>query len=287
MSEPTKNRAGQARTRQGWLDAADGVRLFRECDVPDEPKAAVLFVHGFADHCGRYAAMAADFADEGYACYRYDYRGHGRSDGKRGHIFSFDDYLRDLRAARDWFESETAGLKRFILAHSNGGLISLHGASAEPANLDGLVLSSPFFGFGVKVPAIKVAAGKLTSRIMPAFTQATNLDPATVSHDPAVIEGYGTDPLIGRVASSRWLTETLGAHERAPAAARALSLPVLMQQAGDDRIASAPDAKRIFDLIGSSDRTYRVYDGLFHEIWFELERGPVIADLKAWLADHL
>lgn len=279
--------ATKVQTLQGWLDSADGVRLYRESDIPAQPKAAILFVHGFADHCGRYAAMAADFAAEGYACFRYDYRGHGRSDGKRGHIFAFDDYLRDLRAARDWFEAETAGLKRFILAHSNGGLISLHGASREPANLDGLVLSSPFFGFGVKVPAVKAFAGRLTSRIMPAFTQPTALDAATVSHHPEIIEQYATDPLIGRVASSRWFTETVAAHERSPAAARALTLPVFMQQAGDDRIASAPDAKRIFDQLGGDDVTFTAYDGLFHEIWFELERDQVIADLKAWLADHL
>lgn len=281
------NEATKLQTRQGWLDSADGVRLYRESDVPAEPKAALLFVHGFADHCGRYAAMAADLAAEGYACFRFDYRGHGRSDGKRGHIFAFDDYLRDLRAARDWFEAETPGLKRFILAHSNGGLIALNGVSQAPEDLDGLVLSSPFFGFGVKVPGYKALAGRLTSRIMPAFTQPTGLDAATVSHDPAIIEQYATDPLIGRVASSRWFTETVAAHERSPAAARALRLPVLLQQAGDDRIASAAAAKRIFDLIGADDRTYRVYDGLFHEIWFELERAPVIADLKAWLADHL
>jgi lysophospholipase len=122
---------------------------------------------------------------------------------------------------------------------------------------------------------------------MPAFTQATNLDAATVSHHPDVIEGYATDPLSGRVASSRWYTETVAAHARCPAAAQALTLPVLLQQAGDDRIASAPDAQRIFDQIASSDKTFKSYDGLFHEIWFELERQPVIADLEAWLSAHL
>lgn len=273
--------------QRGWLETADGLRLHRESQIPANPKAAMLFVHGFADHCGRYAAMADDFVEQGYACFRYDYRGHGRSDGKRGHIFAFDDYLTDLRAARAWFEAESADLPRFILAHSNGGLIALHGVSQQPEGLTGLVLSSPFFGFGVKVPALKAWAGRLSSRLLPAFSQATNLDAALVSHDPTIVHGYAVDPLIGRVASSRWYTETVAAHAGCPAAAQALTLPVLMQQAGDDRIVSAPIGREVYEQIASGDKTLKVYDGLFHEIWFELERGPVIADLGAWLTDHL
>jgi lysophospholipase len=270
-----------------WLDAADGTRLYCESQTPAAPKAALLIVHGFADHCGRYAAMAADFVEKGYAVFRFDYRGHGRSDGKRGHIFAFDDYLQDLRAFRTWAESKSPNLPRFLLAHSNGALISLHGASAEPAGLDGVVLSSPFFGFGVKVPKAKAFVARHLSRRVPALTLATNLNAKEVSHDPAVIEGYSTDPLIGRVASSRWYTETVAAHARCEDAAKALTLPILVQQAGDDRIASAPDTRRVFEQIASSDKTYREYEGLFHEIWFELERAPVMSDLSTWIAAQL
>ena len=270
-----------------WLDSADGTRLYCEFQTPESPTAALLIVHGFADHCGRYAAMAEDFVAQGYAVFRFDYRGHGRSDGKRGHIFAFDDYLQDLRAFRTWVESKSEGLPRYLLAHSNGGLISLHGVSAEPAGIDGMVLSSPFCGFGVKVPKAKVFVARQLSRRVPALTLATNLNAKEVSHDPAVIEGYATDPLVGRVASSRWYTETVAAHARCEDAAKTLTLPILVQQAGDDRIASVPDTRRVFERIASSDKTYREYEGLFHEIWFELERAPVMADLSNWIAKQL
>ncbi|MEZ4474500.1 MAG: alpha/beta hydrolase [bacterium] len=274
--------------QRGWIDAVDGMRLYRE-ELPAQgtPRAALLFAHGFGEHSGRYAAMSEGLAAQGYSCFRFDFRGHGRSGGIRGHVFSFDGYLRDFAAVRRYVEARIGDLPLFVLSHSNGALVAIHAVAARPEGLAGLVMSSPFFGFSLKVPKVKAALARQLSRLVPAFALPTGLDPTTVSHDPAVVESYRTDPLNVQVATGRWFTEAVAAHARVADQARALRLPVLLQQAGDDRIASAAAARAAFDEVGSADRTFIEYPGFFHEIWFELERQRPLADLAAWLDAHL
>ena len=195
------------------LESSDGTRLHMVYDAPAQPSAYVMMVHGFGEHCGRYEAFAQALVENGFGVLRFDYRGHGRSDGRRGHVYEFADYLRDFNAARDHvIEQNKNDAPLFVLAHSYGGLISLHALARDPGGVSGVVFSSPFFGFAIKVPAWKAAAGNMLSRYVPAFSMPTDIDPKDVSHDPEVVKAYGTDPLIGRVATSRWFTETKKAH---------------------------------------------------------------------------
>ena len=66
----------------GFISSRDGTKLFYEYLAPEKPRGYVLLVHGFADHCGRYLGMAQQLVQRGYGVMRYDYRGHGRSDGR-------------------------------------------------------------------------------------------------------------------------------------------------------------------------------------------------------------
>ncbi len=269
------------------ISSADGVRLHFAADEVPTPRAALMFIHGFGEHCHRYDGTVARLCSRGYNCYRIDVRGHGRSEGARGHIFSFEGYLRDAAALRKEAEQRAgADLPRILVGHSNGGLIALHSVARDASGLAGLALSSPFFGLEMDAPWVKVAAARALSKLVPALGIPTGLDPTHVSHDPEVVRAYTNDPLNVTVASGRWFTETMAAQDEALARARDVKLPVLLQMAGDDRIASLPAARNVFERLGSDDRTWRVYPGLFHEIWFELEREAPLTDLEQWLADR-
>ncbi len=269
------------------LTTRDGLRLYFVCDELPDPRAAVLLLHGFGEHCRRYDGVVRRLNGAGVSVYRIDVRGHGRSGGPRGHVYRWEEYLADADALRAEGARRAPDVPHFLLGHSNGGLIAFHSAVRQPEGLRGLVLSSPFFGFQIKVPAVKAVAGRVLSRFAPAFGLATGLDPATLSHDAAVVEAYASDPLNVRVATGRWLTESIGAHEDALVRARDLQLPLLLQQAGDDLIASLPASRSIYDRVGSQDRTWRAYPGLFHEIYFELENEAPLADLEGWLRDRM
>ena len=80
----------------------------------------------------------------------------------------------------------------------------------------------------------------------------------------------GADPLIGRVASARWLTETEKAQHNLESLATNVTLPILYQQAGDDRLVDAEAGRRVFDAFASQDKTWQAYPDQFHEIGLNL-----------------
>jgi lysophospholipase len=265
----------------------DKTRLFYKIDHADSAGVSALIIHGFGDHSERYDTFTTYLNELGISVLRFDYRGHGRSEGKKGHILSFEEYIQDLEAAIDIFEESFPDSKRILLGHSNGALIATHGLALIPKlhTWDAAVLSSPFFAIKVKVPRWKSFLGQKLSRLIPTMQLPTDLNPKHMSHDPEVIKAYSTDPLIGRVASARWFTEILKAHAQLEERLQQIKIPVLMQIAGEDYIADSEVSKNLFNSIRSADKHLSLYEGLYHEIWFEdisLNR-KVFAELEEFL----
>ncbi|MDX1439781.1 MAG: alpha/beta fold hydrolase, partial [Rubricoccaceae bacterium] len=109
--------------RIGAHTTRDGLKLLTREWQPDEPKAALLVVHGISEHSGRYARVASELTERGVAIHAYDHRGHGRSDGERVFVKSFDEYVRDLDEIISSVKAKTHELPFFLLGHSLGGLI--------------------------------------------------------------------------------------------------------------------------------------------------------------------
>ena len=111
---------------EDFFPARDGLRLFQRRWLPgSEPRAEVLLVHGFIEHGGRYAPTAEALASRGYAVSVMDLRGHGKSDGPRCWIRSFDEYIDDLDCSSTASSSGPEGKPVFVLGHSLGGLIAV------------------------------------------------------------------------------------------------------------------------------------------------------------------
>jgi lysophospholipase len=275
------------------LTSHDGLALHYEVVVAPNPAAVAVVVHGFGEHSGRYERLCAELCEWGITSYRFDYRGHGRAEGRRGHALRFDDFVGDLDAISALAAEDSPTLPHLLLAHSHGGLIALHAlarpATASPCRWAAVALSSPFFGIALPVPAWKRLLGKGVSRLLPTLQIPTEISPSLVSHDPEVVAGYKSDPLMSYVASARWFTEVLAAHARSPALARAVEVPLLVQAAGDDQIVSLDATRAVFAQIASAQKRLMVYDALYHEIWFERarDREVVLRDLRAFLAPWL
>ena len=272
---------------RGFFTGPEGMSFYFERDDVPEPKGVVLLLHGFAEHCGRYAGVVDKLVDAGFSVWKFDYRGHGQSGGRRGHVYRFEDYFQEIRQFRDMLFAAYPNTPRFLVGHSHGGLLTLTFAAEEPSGFTGLALSSPFFGFGLKVPAWKAAAGRALSRLIPTLALPTEIDNALLTHDLEVVKAYGQDKLVGTHATARWFTEILRVHAALPQTAAKVKLPIQIQQGGADGVASPPDTRRVFEAVGSTDKTYKEYPGLFHEIYFELQRDETVGDLVQWLRAHV
>src|SRR5450432_961872 len=124
------------------FQTSDGLTIYAEHHLPDgEPKAAVLLVHGYGEHLGRYRHVIARLVDSGYAVYALDHRGHGKSEGVRAYCDYMNQFVEDLKVYFDHMKAAQPGKKRFVLGHSMGALISLSFAERYQDEIDALAIS--------------------------------------------------------------------------------------------------------------------------------------------------
>ena len=251
-----------------------------------KPKGLVVIAHGYAEHSGRYSALANDLAGHGYAVAALDHHGHGKSEGKAVSVRRFDDYVDDLR---DYMNDVRPryNVPTFLLGHSMGGLISLRYVTREQPDLAGLVVSATAASRPPDVSGATIFVGRILSRVAPdAGILALPLD--KISRDPRVVKAYNDDPLVhARKMRARLGAEILDTIDLVAPALADLKLPMLIIHGGDDVISVADNSRLIYERSGTADKTLEIYDGLWHEVFNEPERDKVLADLVGWLDQHV
>lgn len=274
----------------GTVQAPDGINLFfRNCPVENET-ARLILVHGLGEHSGRYNHVIRLLNGKGISVLAYDNRGHGKSEGKRGHVLRFGEYLADLnQMIEKASDGIPDGMKLFLFGHSMGGLIVLNYVEKFPDRVSAVIASSPGLAPADKVPVVKGTLGKLMSSIWPSLTFDNELNPDNLSHDRQVVEGYVSDPLVHRSITSRWFTEFLRAMDETVKSGANIRIPLLLQIAGDDHIVNPKTSRDFFKTIGATDKTLHFYDGLYHEIYNEKgdSRQRVLSDLEIWIDGHI
>ena len=273
--------------RTGQLEGSKGLMLYWQAWLPEEtPKAVVVLAHGLAEHSGRYAHVAEHLVAHGYAVYALDHRGHGRSQGRRSQVGRMDYLVDDLHRFAAQVRLDQPGKAYFLLGHSMGGGIALAYAVAYQDELRGLVLSGPAVLFEAVSPP-QAWAVKILSALTPGMPLVA-LDGTAVSRDPEVVRAYDGDPLNYRgKIPVRTVAEMTRSAEQLKAKLGSLRLPVLLLHGAEDRLVPAKASRLVHDRASSPDKTLRLYEGLYHEVFNEPERDRVLADLSGWLDRHL
>jgi alpha-beta hydrolase superfamily lysophospholipase len=272
-------------TRTLTFPSTGDTTLYGEVYLPARaPRAVALMVHGYAEHCGRYREVAGVLVQQGLAVLGYDYRGHGRASGRRGHIAAWSDYHDDLDAALAQARALAPGKPVILVAHSNGSLISLRAltdASRKP-DVIGAVLSSPFLALRLQVPAAKIWLARGMSKVFPAFSQKNALRVEDLTGDPEKQAARTGDTLCHDVASARWFTEAISAQNHVRNQVANVTIPTLWVIGGDDPIAdptvSEPLARKVH---GAEVHLLR---GFKHEVWNERERAHPLDLAGAFVA---
>lgn len=277
----------------GFIEGTGGLRLFHQCWLPEgrTPRAAIVVTHGGAEHSGRYQNVVEYLVPRGYAVWGLDNRGHGRSEGMRGHVDRYEQIVDDLKLFCDFVRASTPGqAKLFLLGHSIGGLTALSYAIkyADPAScvVDGLIVSSPCLALSMKVPKIKETLGRLAARLFPKVSVDSGIPPGAISRDPAVVAAYVSDPLRHPKITLRFYVELSDQMAKVMSRAPFVRLPCLILQAGKDGLVSPYATKRFYAAMTCQDRELRVYSDSYHELFSDLNRDEVLRDVASWLARH-
>jgi alpha-beta hydrolase superfamily lysophospholipase len=271
---------------KGWFESGDGTRLLWRRRRPDsDPRATLLFVHGLAEHSGRYLHVLERFSAAGYDCWALDYRCHGESPGLRVHVERFDEFVEDVAAAHRMVREAVPQGPLVLVGHSQGGLLVLRYVVTHPEGVDGIIISSPFLGMhpDSKPPAALQMVANIISTFSSRLMFSKVADPSFLSRTPGVAEAYVADPLVSSTVSARWFTEVIRAQLDTRERAGKLAVPALIMQSGDDRLVD-PAVTRAYAAGAPAELVeYVEWPGLYHEMFNEPEREQVFERMEAWL----
>ncbi|HEY5158001.1 MAG TPA: lysophospholipase [Anaerolineales bacterium] len=273
---------------EGTFKGIRNANIFYQAWLPDgKVRAVLLLVHGAAEHTGRYMNIVNHFVPLGYAVYGLDHFGHGRSDGQRVYVERFDDYIEPLKTFYTMVKGWQPDKPIFILGHSLGGLIESYYLLDHQKDFTGAVISAPYIKIPDTISPLTITIGKLLSKISPRAGLLA-LDANAVSKDPTVVKAYVTDPLVytGKI-TARLAAEMLRAVKRVTDEAGTISLPMIILQGKADKLVDPAGAQMLYDKSSSMDKTLKMYDGLYHEVFNEPEREQVLSDVEVWLESHL
>jgi alpha-beta hydrolase superfamily lysophospholipase len=274
--------------KEGLFDGPDGLKLYERWWHPEgEPKAVVVIVHGLAEHSGRYSHVAEHLTRNGYAVGALDMRGHGKSEGERVWVESFDEFLDDTASFLARVSELLPGVPTFLMGHSMGGAIVLLYAITRNQDMQGMIVS----GASVKIPEDVSPLLQKVSGVMGRFLPKLKtivLDSADLSRDPEVVLGYDNDPLVYRGGIyARVAAEILQVAGRIQESMEAIKLPLLIMHGTEDKLGAVEGSQELNARVSSTDTTLKLYQGFYHEILNEVEKELVLADLVEWLDAHV
>ena len=271
----------------GSFQSGSGANIFYRSWAPAEPRAVLLLAHGLAEHSGRYGDFASFFADAGIATYALDFPGHGRSDGKRGHVRDFQEYTDALGALLSLAREAHPEIPFVLFGPSMGGLIAAdfllqHQSEFVAAVLTGAAIQSP-----QQPSSIVLFVNRVIASVMPRLG-VLRMDASGISRDPQVISDYENDPLVYRgKATAGLVTALISAMKRVVENATSIRLPLLIMHGSVDSLTAVEGSKLLHDSISSEDKKIVIYDGLYHEILNEPERKNVMEDILGWLEPNI
>jgi alpha-beta hydrolase superfamily lysophospholipase len=258
----------------------EGLRLLvRQWPPQGTPWLHVLLVHGLGEHSGRYDAMALQMAAAGVDVHAYDHRGNGGSEGLRGDVVAWSQLHDDLEDRLADVRRQGAGLPVALYAHSMGGLIAAGYCLSGRPRPSMVVLSAP--GFDSTLAGWKKALAPWLARVWPGMRLPNDVDPASLSRDPAVGAAVARDPRCGTTSTARFGAAGFAEQRRLrPLLSRGLGVPTLVLHGADDALVPVW-ASALLEGAPSVER--RLFPGLRHELHQEPEGPTVVRGVIDWL----
>ncbi|WP_240911735.1 alpha/beta hydrolase [Thermococcus sp. LS1] len=247
-----------------------------------EPRIGwVVLVHGLGEHSGRYEQLIGMLNEAGFAVYTFDWPGHGKSGGKRGHT-SVEEAMKIIDSI-----IEEIGEKPFLFGHSMGGLTVIRYAETRPDRIRGVVASSPALAKSPKTPEFMVTLAKFLGKIAPGVTLSNGLDPKLLSRNPDAVERYIKDELVHDKISAKLGRSIFENMELAHKEAEKIAVPILLIVGTGDIITPPEGARRLFEKLKAKDKALKEFEGTYHEIFEDPEWGDEFhRTIVEWFVAH-
>lgn len=264
-----------------WVKSFDNTYLKCAKNLVNSPKATILILHGLGEHYRRYDYITRKFMANNFNVYRYDQRGHGDSDGKRGYVDNANTFVKDLKIVIDLVKEENPHLPIFILGQGMGGhIMSILGGQYDNL-VDGMVFCSPLIcDFGNYTTC---NSDEYDSDFD--FVSTGNIH--NLSHDYDFIQSYDEDELVLKEVTVGIYHELKESCSHIVEYLYKFKYPCLILHGSMDSITDCEDSRFLFNNIISKDKEIRILKGLYHKLLEELIKDDIISEITRWIEKRI
>lgn len=264
-----------------WVKSFDNTYLKCAKELVNSPKATILILHGLAEHYRRYDYITSKFVANNFNIYRYDHRGHGDSDGKRGYVDDVHTFAKDLKIVIDLIKEENPSLPLFILGQGMGGhIMSILGGQYDNL-VNGMIFCSPLvFDYGNYT---NCNSNEYDSDFD--FVSVGSIH--NLSHDYDFIQSYDEDELVLKQV-------TVGLYHALKKSCSHIleylykfKYPCLIFHGSMDAITDCEDSRFLFNNIISKDKEIRILNGLYHKLLDELIKDDIVTEISKWIENRI
>ena len=265
----------------------DGLDLYAlQWTVNEQPEAVVAFVHGHGDHCRRYDEWFSMLTARNISVLAFDYRGHGRSAGKRGVIKHFTDLLKDVALLHEKAKELFPGIPVVLYGHSLGATIVLSYLLKSPSLPDLAIATSPWIQLNKPPGKFVLSLIKTGNRIAPFFTFKTGLHSSDFSTLDGFSEKREKDELIHNRISLRFFSEVEKEVQLIKNHFSEIETPLLLMQGVDDRIMDVAATRKLVDRF-PCQINYVEWEHSGHQLHNSERSGEVIDYIIEWIKEGI
>jgi alpha-beta hydrolase superfamily lysophospholipase len=275
--------------------AQDGTNLFyRVVEPSSKVHCDILFIHGLLEHGGRYLEWCESLqslaAPLGLRIWLPDMRGHGRSEGKRGHVERFEDYVSDINGFYKSF-IQVQKHPKFVFAHSAGALMTTlwvtgYSLDQQP-HVDAWIFCAPAYAMKLKVPKWKTMVSSLLSKsALRGLAIPATMESNLVTRDPDKQKEGDEDPLgVDRVTPQLW--ESFMDNQRlVRESPLQIEEPALFLVPESDLLIDPETTKKVYENLNGSKKKLFIYKDGYHELFRDTIRDKVTEDCWSWLKTY-
>jgi len=278
-----------SQTEEGFLTDSRGRRLKTFTWRPSGAVKGLVFLsHGYAEHLvPGYSELAEVGKAQGFLVFGHDHVGHGQSEGERALVGDMEE-LTDpvIQHCREKVK-ENPGVPLFIIGHSLGGLITLLASlSPQMPRLSGMVLMGPLIKPDPKTASpFQQFMARVTSQVLPRL-EIGGVDINVVTSDPVERRKLIGDQLRYHGGLKALMGNTMldGMNSLEQNFSNVKS-PYLIILGSEDKLSNIDGSKEFHKLSGSRDKTFRVIQNGFHNLYLEREsiRQKTINETWSWI----
>lgn len=247
----------------------------------ENPAGIIAFVHGIGEHLGRYKRWSELFSSENYAFIGFDLPGHGQSEGKRGHVRSYDAFYEMINLMLETINRAYPMLPVWLYGHSLGGGIVIDYTLKFNPGVKGVIATGPWLKLAFDLPGYKKILASIAGLVLPGLIQPTGLNTIYLSHDKSVVELYNSDPLVHAKISASLFSGAMKSASFSLKNAHLLKKQLLIMHGSDDMICSPEGSRQFAEKTPMAE--LKIWEGGYHELHNEKFSDEVFSYIVEWI----